>query len=63
MTTTIIQTKSFHHNNLILQLNHDTLFDIYTITILQVNTNQIHDFFGLFLDIQSATTKFNSITL
>lgn len=59
----IILTKTFHHNNLTLQLIHHIDFNIYSINILQHNTNQNYNLFGIFTNLSDAETKFHSIKL
>lgn len=63
MSQVIILTKSFHHNNLILQLIHDTHLDIYTINIHRDNDNSDHDIFGMFVTKAAAISKFETIRL
>lgn len=55
--------KLFHHNNILLYITHDQDFDLYFINIKQINSNQISSPFGLFIDLQSAIKKFNTINL
>ena len=59
----ILESKSFHHNNLILQLIFDTDFDLYTINIHRKNDNTNSDLFGCFMTFESAKTKFDTIKL
>jgi hypothetical protein len=60
---TIILQKSFHHNNLTLQLEYLTDFEIYHINIIQNNTKTNHSLFGIFTNPKQAIQKFNSIQL
>lgn len=60
---TIIKTKLFHHNNLELQIVHDTLFDIYVINIHRLSDKSDFDMFGMFKTLDLAIKKFNTIQL
>lgn len=64
-TEIIIQSKNFFHNQITLQLIHNTHFDIYTISILDNHFTppQTLSPFGIFMTLQHATQKFNSIQL
>jgi hypothetical protein len=61
----IVDSKSFHHDNLILQLCYDTLMDIYIIQVIRVNTRESFSFWGMWPAewLDAATKKFNSIVL
>ena len=58
-----ILSKSFHHNNLTLQLQYHSDFNIYIINIYQHNTKQNYNLFGIFTKPHHAIQKFNSINL
>ena len=62
-TQKVIKQKLFHHNNLVLFLLYDTIFDFHHIEILRINDSSTSNLFGMFCDLQSATNKFNSIQL
>jgi hypothetical protein len=62
-TTQIPQPKLFHHNNLQLSIVYDSHFDIYTIEIHRLNDNTTFNPFGIFLTLQHAISKFNTIKL
>jgi len=59
----IVKAKRFHHNNLELQIVYENDLDYWHIDILQINTNEIHDMFGMFQTLEQAVKKFNSISL
>jgi hypothetical protein len=59
----IILEKSFHHDNLKLQLIHDVDLQIFTINIHRQNTNTNYDIFGIFTTLSQAEIKFHSIKL
>ncbi len=62
-TLEILESKSFHHNNLILQLEFDKIMEIWHINVHHVNFNDNYSMFGMFLDYKSAKAKFDSIKL
>jgi hypothetical protein len=59
----ILESKPFHHNNLILQLVHDTYMEIYQILIYRENFAETYDLFGLFITQADAKKKFDTISL
>jgi hypothetical protein len=61
----LVASKSFHGDNLILQLCYDTLMDIYDIHIIRVNCQELHSLWGMWTgdDEAGALRKFNSIVL
>lgn len=59
----IIKTKLFHHNNVELQLVFEPSLDIYSINIYRINSRTNHDLFGMFMSLDKAMLKFNSISL
>lgn len=62
-TWQIIKSKTFHHNNINLILEFSPEMQIYHINITLNNHDSEHSIFGIFLDIESATAKFDSIKL
>jgi hypothetical protein len=73
MTTTtepncrVIQAKLFHHNNLVLQLLHDTHFNVYRINVYRINDRSNSDLWGIWDadddGLTHATAKFNKVRL
>ena len=59
----ILESKSFHHNDLFLHIIHDTDFDHYTINIYHKSDRTNHCLFGYFMTFESAKAKFDTIRL
>jgi hypothetical protein len=59
----VIQQKSFHHNNLILEIHYLSDFNLYSINIFRDNTSENFDIFGIFENLELCQIKFNSIKL
>lgn len=59
----IIAQKSFHNNNLTLQLEYLIDMDIYHINIHRHNNLDNISLFGIFTTLHDAQIKFNSISL
>lgn len=59
----IIETKKFHHGNLILMIILDEILDIYSIEIYRDNDRSTHNLWGCFMNPKDAKTKFDTISL
>lgn len=49
--------------SLILQIIHDTIYDVWWLNVHRVGSATDHDLWGLFTDYQDAVTKFNMVQL
>ena len=63
MSTKIIKSKNFFHNNLTLQLIFDSDFNLFYIEIYRHNENKSYNLHGCFVLENDAITKFNQIQL
>ena len=61
----LIQYKNFYFNRIKLAIIYDTEFNLYTISIFDTLTDTPREFspYGIFMTLESVTTKFNSIQL